>query len=168
MENINVVMISGNLTRDCESFATAGGTFVLKFGIAVTDRRKNPQGEWEDYPNYVDCAMFGSRAEKLQQYLQKGAKVAITGHLRWSQWEKDGQKRSKIEVIVDNIELMSSRDRQQEQYQPQYQPQQQYQQPQQQQQYQQPQQQQQYYQQPQQPYYQQQPQQQFYGEDIPF
>ena len=81
--SINRVIISGNLTRDPELRSTAGGTSVLGFGVAVNDRRKNQQtGEWE---------------------------VTIEGKLRWSQWERDGQKRSKIEVIVDELEFMSSR-----------------------------------------------------------
>ena len=81
---------------------------VLSFGVAVNDRAKNQQtGEWEDRPNFIDCTMFGNRAEKLGSYIVKGNKVAIEGKLRWSQWEKDGQKRSKLEVIVDEIEFMS-------------------------------------------------------------
>lgn len=106
--SINKVTISGNLTRDIEVRSTASGLAIGGFGIAVNDRRKNQQtGEWEDHPNFVDCTLFGSRVEKLQPYLVKGSKVALTGKLSWSQWEKDGQKRSKIEVIVDDVELMS-------------------------------------------------------------
>ena len=108
--SINRVVISGNLTRDPELRSTSGGTQVLSFGVAVNDRRRNQQtGEWEDYPNFIDCTMFGARAEALSRYLSKGTKVAIEGKLRWSQWERDGQKRSKIEVIVDELEFMSSR-----------------------------------------------------------
>lgn len=106
--SINRVNISGNLTRDPELRATTGGTQVLSFGMAVNDRRKNQQtGEWEDYPNFVDCTMFGSRAEKISRYLTRGCKVAVEGKLRYSQWERDGQKRSKLEVIVEEIEFMS-------------------------------------------------------------
>ncbi len=106
--SINKVTISGNLTRDMEVRSTASGLAIGGFGIAVNDRRKNQQtGEWEDYPNFIDCTLFGSRAEKLQPYLVKGAKVALAGKLSWSQWEKDGQKRSKLEVVVDDVELMS-------------------------------------------------------------
>ncbi|MEG0417079.1 single-stranded DNA-binding protein [Gordonibacter sp.] len=108
--SINRAIISGNLTRDPELRSTAGGLPVLGFGVAVNDRRKNQQtGEWEDYPNFIDCTMFGARAESLSRFLSKGAKVSIEGKLRWSQWERDGQKRSKIEVIVDELEFMSSR-----------------------------------------------------------
>ena len=106
--SINHVSIVGNLTRDPELRSTAGGTAVMSFGIAVNDYRKNQQtGEWEDYPNFIDCTMFGARAQSVSRFLSKGSKVAIEGKLRWSQWERDGQKRSKIEVIVDEIEFMS-------------------------------------------------------------
>ena len=109
--SINRVNISGNLTRDAELRSTASGMSVLGFGVAVNDRRKNQQtGEWEDFPNFVDCVMFGARADALHQHLSKGAKVAVEGKLRWSQWEKDGQRRSKLEVVVDEIEFMSRRD----------------------------------------------------------
>lgn len=106
--SINVVVISGNLTRDPELRHTNGGTQVLSFGVAVNDRRRNPQsGEWEDYPNFVDCTMFGARAEALSRYLSKGTKVALSGKLRYSSWERDGQKRSKLEVIAEEIEFLS-------------------------------------------------------------
>ena len=108
--SINRVVISGNLTRDPELRSTAGGMAVLSLGVAVNDRRRNPQtNEWEDYPNFVDCTMFGARAESLSRYLSKGTKVAIEGKLRYSQWERDGQKRSKLEVVIDDLEFMSSR-----------------------------------------------------------
>ena len=110
--SINRVNISGTLTRDPELRQTQGGMAILNIGVAVNDRRKNQQtGEWEDVPNFVDCVMFGSRAEKLAQYLAKGTKVAIDGKLRYSSWEKDGAKRSKLEVIVDEIEFMSRGER---------------------------------------------------------
>lgn len=108
--SINRVNISGNLTRDPELKATAGGTSVLTFGVAVNDRRRNPQtGEWEDVPNFVDCVVFGARAEPLSRFLSKGSKVAIEGKLRYSSWEREGQRRSKLEVIVDEVEFLSPR-----------------------------------------------------------
>lgn len=109
--SINRCCISGNLTRDGELRSTQSGMAVLQLGVAVNDRRKNQRtGEWEDYPNFVDCTMFGSRAEKLARYLTKGTKVAIDGRLRYSSWEQDGQKRSKLSVVVEDIEFMSRRD----------------------------------------------------------
>lgn len=78
--SINRVLLSGNLTRDPELRATAGGTPVLSIGLAVNDRRRNAQtGEWEDYPNFVDCSMFGTRAEAVSKHMQKGDKIAIEG-----------------------------------------------------------------------------------------
>jgi single-strand DNA-binding protein len=111
--SINKVCMSGTLTRDAELRQTQSGTAILRLGVAVNDRRKNQQtGEWEDYPNYIDCVLWGNRANALAQYLTKGTKVAIEGRLHWSSWEKDGAKRSKVEVYVDEVELMS-RDQQQ-------------------------------------------------------
>ena len=72
--SINRVIISGNLTRDPEIRKTAGGMPVLGFGVAVNDRRRNQQtGEWEDYPNFIDCTMFGTRAEAVSRFLSKGS-----------------------------------------------------------------------------------------------
>lgn len=106
--SINRVVISGNLTRDPELRQTSSGMSVLSMSVAVNDRRKNQStGEWEDFPNFVDATMFGSRAEAVTRYLTKGAKVAIEGKLRWSQWEKNGEKRSKLDVVIDEIEFMS-------------------------------------------------------------
>ena len=73
----------------------------------MNDRRKNPQtGEWEDVPNFVDCVVFGKYGEKLAQSLAKGAKACVDGSLRYSAWERDGQRRSKIEVVANTIEVM--------------------------------------------------------------
>ena len=108
--SINRVNITGNLTRDPELRSTAGGMAVLGFGVAVNDRRKNQQtGQFEDYPNFVDCTMFGNRAEALSRILRKGMKVAIEGKLRYSSWEdkNGGGRRSKLEVIPDEVELLS-------------------------------------------------------------
>ncbi len=109
--SINRVCISGNLTRDPELRQSAGGLPILKMGIAVNDRRKNPQsGEWEDVPNFFDVTMFGTRAESVSRFLSKGSKLAVEGKLRWSQWETpEGDKRSKVEIIADEIEFLSAR-----------------------------------------------------------
>ena len=121
--SINKVCITGNLTRDPELRETPSGFQVLSFGVAVNDRHKNQQtGQWDDYANFVDCTMFGNRAASVSRFLGKGSKVAIEGKLRWSQWQaQDGSKRSKLEVVVDEIEFMTSRDggQQPQQYQPQ-------------------------------------------------
>ncbi len=79
--------------------------------MAVNDRRKNSEtGEWEDAPNFVDVVVFGKRADALSSILSKGFKIAVDGRLRWSQWEnQQGERRSKLEVVADEIELMSGR-----------------------------------------------------------
>lgn len=108
--SINLVALTGNLTRDMDLRTTGSGKSIGNFSIAVNDRRKSPDtGEWEDKPNFVDCVLFGKRAEALDPYMLKGQKVALQGKLSWSQWEKDGQKRSKLDVIVDDIELIGSK-----------------------------------------------------------
>lgn len=109
--SINRVVISGNLTRDPEMRATASGMSVTQLGIAVNDRRKNNQtGEWEDVPNFFDVVVFGTRGESLSRFLSKGSKIAVEGKLRWSSWETpSGDKRSKVEIIADDIEFLSPR-----------------------------------------------------------
>ncbi len=111
--SINRVVLTGNLTRDPEVRRTQSGMAIMSFGIAVNDRRKNGQtGEWEDYANFIDCTMFGTRAEAVSNYLSKGSKIGLEGKLRYSTWERDGQKRSKLEVIVDELEFLSPRNSQ--------------------------------------------------------
>ena len=108
--SINRCVISGNLGADPELRSTASGTAILSMRIAVNERRKDQSGEWIDYTNWVDAVMFGSRAESVSRFLQKGSKVAVEGRLRYSSWERDGQRRSKLEVVVDEIEFMSRAD----------------------------------------------------------
>ena len=123
--SINRVSISGNLTRDPELRSTAGGTQVLTFGVAVNDRVRDQQtGQWGDRPNFVDCIVFGNRAPALADILHKGAKVAVDGKLRYSAWEaNDGSKRSRLEVVADEVDLMQVGRQQQPQPQSQPQPQ---------------------------------------------
>ena len=111
MQGLNTVSIGGNLCRDAELRATASGMAVLTFSVAVNESRKNQQtGEYEDYPNYVDCTMLGRRAESVSRYLTKGTYVALTGRLHQNRWQnKDGQNRSKLEVTADNIHFESRR-----------------------------------------------------------
>ena len=107
--SINKVFLTGNLTREPEQKQTAGGTAILSFGLAVNDRVKNQAGEWTDKANFVDCIMFGSRGAKVAPYIHKGSKVSVSGKLSYSAWDdkQTGQKRSKLEVVIDDIEFMS-------------------------------------------------------------
>lgn len=109
---MNKVFLAGNLTRDPE-YNNANGTSILKFGLAVNDRVRNKQTqEWEDRPNFFDCVIFAKRADALSAILAKGMKVAIEGHLRWHSWEDQdsGNKRSKVDVICDDVVLMQRRE----------------------------------------------------------
>lgn len=111
--SINRVTLSGNLTRDPEIRSTQSGMNILNFGMAVNDRRRNSAtGEWEDYANFVDCVLFGNRADFLSRTLHKGIKVVVEGKLRYSSWERDGQRRSKLEVVVDDLDFITPRQQQ--------------------------------------------------------
>ena len=101
------------MTRSPELRSTASGTPVLSFGIAVNDSRKDASGQWVDVPNFFECSTFGNRATALSDILTKGMKVAITGKLHYSSWEKDGKKHSKVDIIAREIELMQNRKPQQ-------------------------------------------------------
>lgn len=115
--SVNSVSISGNLTRDAELRQGQSGTSVLTFSVAVNDRRKNADGEWGDYTNYIDCKLFGKRAEALERKLTKGTKVAVDGKLGWYQWTaQDGSKRSKVDVMVDEIDIMQRAERKEPEY----------------------------------------------------
>ena len=111
--NVNVVVITGNLTRDPELRHTGGGTAVCELRVAVNSRRKNGQtGEWEDKPNYFDVVVWGAQGENCANYLSKGRPVAVEGRLDWSEWEaKDGSgKRQKVQVIANTVQFLGSRD----------------------------------------------------------
>lgn len=104
--NINRCELSGNITRDGELKATQGGTSVLSFGLAFNDRKRDANGKWVDVPNYIECVIFGNYAESMERHLTKGRRVFVAGKLKWSQWsDKSGNKRSKIELIADTIDL---------------------------------------------------------------
>lgn len=105
--SLNVVILAGNLGRDSELRHTASGLQVLEFSVCVNQRKKI-DGEWTDEPNWFDCIMFGKRAETVAAYLKKGTGVTIQGRLEQSKWEtSDGQKRSRVRVIVEGLEINS-------------------------------------------------------------
>lgn len=119
-ENINVAVISGNLTRDPELQALPSGMSVCKLGVAVNERRKQGE-EWVEVPNYFNVTVWGGQGENVHKYLKKGSGVMISGRLRWSSWEKDGQKRSAVEIIAERVQFMPKGSGGQQQQQPQQQ-----------------------------------------------
>jgi single-strand DNA-binding protein len=116
MANLNKVMLIGRLTRDPEVRTFSNGGKVAKFGFAVNNKRKNPStGEMEDDPVFIDVDAFnrgdyGKLADVVEQYLKKGRQIFIEGHLKLDQWtSQDGQKRSKLTVIADNVQFLEPR-----------------------------------------------------------
>ncbi len=110
--NVNVVVITGNLTRDPELRHTGGGTAVCELRVAVNSRRKDENGNWVDKPNYFNVTVFGGQGENCQTYLRKGRPVAIEGRLDWREWEaKDGSgKRQAVSIIANTVQFLGSRD----------------------------------------------------------
>lgn len=116
MANLNKVMLIGRLTRDPEVRMFSNGGKVAKFGFAVNNRRKNSQtGQWEDEPVFLDIEAFnrgefGKQADLVEQHLHKGSQVFIEGHLQLDQWTgQDGQKRSKLKIVMENMQFLEPR-----------------------------------------------------------
>lgn len=104
MNDVNVLVITGRLTREPEMRYAQNGTAILTFSVAVNESYLDKQtNEWKERANFIDCVVFGEYATRLQPRVAKGTPVTIHGHIRWSQWELDGQKRSKIECVVDHL-----------------------------------------------------------------
>lgn len=106
MASLNKVMLLGNLTRDPELRYAPNGTPVANFGMAI-NRRYRQGEEWREEVCYVDVVTFGRQAETVGEYLSKGHLAMIEGRLQWRSWEtEDGQKRSKHEVVANNVQFM--------------------------------------------------------------
>ncbi len=107
MASYNRVILVGNITRDIELKYTQGGTAVTDLGLAVNDRRKSANGEWIDETTFVDVTLWGRTAEVASEYLGKGSPILIEGRLKLDTWETDGQKRSKLRVVCDRMQMLS-------------------------------------------------------------
>ncbi|MDR2747589.1 MAG: single-stranded DNA-binding protein [Treponema sp.] len=105
MADLNHVTLIGRLTRDAELRYTASGQAVCKFSIAVNRRRKNGD-QWEDEANFFDIVLWGRQGESLNQYLVKGKMIGVEGELRQDRWQQDGQNRSKVEIVANNLQLL--------------------------------------------------------------
>lgn len=106
--DINSVTIVGRLTRDAELKYTNSGSAVTSMGIAVNRSRKDGD-QWVEEASFFDVSLWGRRGESLNQYLLKGTRLAVTGELRQERWEKDGQKRSRVIIHANNIQLLGSK-----------------------------------------------------------
>jgi single-strand DNA-binding protein len=105
--NINAAIIVGNLTRDPELRVTGGGTNICTLRVAVNDRVKDQNtGQWGDRPNYFNVDVFGGQAEQCAKFLSRGRQVAVSGRLRWREWEKDGAKREAVSIVADTVQFL--------------------------------------------------------------
>ncbi len=109
MASFNRVILVGNITREIELRYTPSGTAVTELGLAVNDRRKNQAGEWIDETTFVDVTLWGRTAEIASEYLSKGSPCLIEGRLKLDTWETDGQKRSKLRVVGERMQMLGSR-----------------------------------------------------------
>jgi len=110
MASFNRVILLGNLTRDPELRYIPSGTPVCDIGLAVNDRRKNADGEWVEETTFVDVTLWARTAEVASEYLSKGSPVLIEGRLKLDSWEtSDGQKRSKLRVVCERMQMVGPR-----------------------------------------------------------
>lgn len=111
MANVNVVILIGNLTRDPQLRYTASQAAVCEFGLAINRRWKGADGQQKEEVCFVDCTAWGKQAETLQKYVAKGQPLYVQGRLTYQAWEKDGQKRSKLLVTVEQFQFLGGRER---------------------------------------------------------
>ena len=108
MASFNRVILIGNLTRDVELRYLQSGMAVTDIGLAVNEKYKNSNGEWIEEVTFVDVTVWGRTAEVMSEYLSKGSPVFIEGRLKLDSWEKDGQKRSKLKVVCEKMQLIGA------------------------------------------------------------
>ena len=109
MASFNRVVLVGNVTRDPELRYIPSGTAVTDIGLAINDRRKSPSGEWVEETTFIDVTLWSRTAEVACEYLSKGSSVLIEGRLKLETWENEGQKRSKLKVIGEKMQMLGGR-----------------------------------------------------------
>jgi single-strand DNA-binding protein len=107
--SLNQVTLMGNLTRDPELRQTPNGQNVTSFSLALNRSYKDSGGEWQEVTDYVDIVCWGPLAERVSQYLSKGRRCLVQGRLQSRSWEQEGQKRSKVEVLANDVTFLDSR-----------------------------------------------------------
>ncbi len=107
MAKLNKVFLMGNLTRDPELRFTPGGSAVVSFGMAMNEKWKGTDGEYQEKVHFVDCSMFGKRAEVINEYFSKSDPIFVEGSLDYHSWKsKDGDNRNALKVKVLNFEFI--------------------------------------------------------------
>lgn len=109
-KGFNKVVLLGNLTRDPELRTTPNGQNVCSFSLAINRTWRNASGEQQEAVDYIDCNAWGKAGEIINQYMQKGRALLVSGRLQQRSWEQDGQKRSKVEVVVEDFNFVGGGD----------------------------------------------------------
>ncbi len=107
--SINQVTLMGNLTRDPELRQIPSGQSVCSFSLALNRAYKDQSGEWKEATDYIDVVAWAGLGERVAQYLSKGRRCLVVGRLQSRSWEQDGQKRSKVEVLANDVTFLDSR-----------------------------------------------------------
>jgi len=107
--SLNQVTLMGNLTRDPELRQTPTGQNVTSFSLALNRSYKDASGEWKEVTDYIDIVCWAALAERVAQYLSKGRRCLVQGRLQSRSWEQEGQKRSKVEVLANDVTFLDSR-----------------------------------------------------------
>jgi single-strand DNA-binding protein len=107
--SLNQVTLMGNLTRDPELRQTPNGGNVCSFSLALNRSYRDANGEWQEATDYVDIVAWGPLGERVSQYLSKGRRCLVQGRLQSRSWEQEGQKRSKVEVLANDVTFLDGR-----------------------------------------------------------
>jgi single-strand DNA-binding protein len=107
--SVNQVILMGNLTRDPELRQTPSGQSVVSFSLALNRAYKDQSGDWQEATDYIDVVAWGPLAERVSQYMTKGRRCLVQGRLQSRSWEQDGQKRSKVEVLANDVTFLDGR-----------------------------------------------------------
>lgn len=107
--SFNQVILMGNLTRDPEVRQIPSGQSVCSFSLALNRSYKGSDGEWQEATDFIDVVAWGPLGERVAQYVTKGRPVLVNGRLQSRSWEQDGQKRSKVEVVAQDVTFLGAR-----------------------------------------------------------
>ena len=109
--NVNRVFIAGNLTREPQLSYLPSNAAVVEFGVAVNRKWRTKDGEQREEVAFIDCRAFAKTAETINQFFTKGKAIFVEGRLKFDSWDgKDGTKRSKLYMIVDQFQFVGGRD----------------------------------------------------------
>lgn len=109
MQNVNVVVITGNLTRDPQLRTTEGGKKVCNLRVAVNGRRKNGNDEYVDKPNYFNVSVWGTQGERCNEYLSKGRPVAVEGRLDWKEQGEGDDHREYVQIVANIVQFLGGK-----------------------------------------------------------